>query len=200
MLAAEPRINDLLDWPNAFEIALARGELNRAESRYARLSAGPDPFDEARRDALLAEARAAVDVAESNLEIATIALADTELRAPFGGTVTAVDVNAGEEIGPSDVVMRLADVSRWEIETDDLDELSVVNLREDDIVTVKFDALPGLDMQGTVISISKFGKQKQGAITYTARISLDGFDERLRWNMTATISKTEAGTELSRVR
>ena len=200
MLAAEARLNDLLDWPNAFEIALARGEFNRAESRYARLSAGPDPFDEARRDALLAEARAAVDVAESNLEIATIALADTELRAPFGGTVTAVDVNAGEEIGPSDVVMRLADVSQWEIETDDLDELSVVNLREDDIVTVKFDALPGLDMQGTVISISKFGKQKQGAITYTARISLDGFDERLRWNMTATISKTEAGTELSRVR
>ena len=193
MLAAEAHLSGLMDWPNAFEIELARGEFRRAESRYARLSAGPDPLDEARRDAALAKARAAVDVADSNLEIATIALADTEIRAPFGGTVTAVDINAGEEIGPADVVMRLADISRWEVETDDLDELSVVNLREGDAVIVKFDALPGLEMQGTVSSISKFGEQKQGAITFTAKIRLDGFDERLRWNMTATISKTDTG-------
>lgn len=200
MLAAEAELNDMLDWPNAFEIELARGQFERANSRYARLSVGPDPLDEARRDAVLAEAKAAVEVAGANLAIATIALEDTEIRAPFGGTVTAIDIHIGEEIGPSDVVMRIADVSQWEIETDDLDELSVVNLREGDTVDVSFDALPGLDMQGTVASISKFGQQKQGAITYTAQITLNGFDERLRWNMTATISKIDAGTEVSKLR
>jgi len=191
LLSAQAALSDQLDWPNALEIELARSEYMKADSLYARLSAGPDPLDEARRDAILAEASASVDAAEASLGIATTALNNTEIRAPFDGTITVVDINIGEETSPADIAMRIANVSSWEIETDDLDELSVVNLREGDIVEVKFDALPDLYMQGTVESISKFGEQKQGSITYKAQITLNDFDPRLRWNMTATISKRD---------
>ncbi len=158
LLSAQAALSDQLDWPNALEIELARSEYVKADSLYARLSAGPDPLDEARRDAILAEASASVDVAEAGLGIATAALNNTEIRAPFDGTILVVDINIGEETSPEDIAMRIANVSSWEIETDDLDELSVVNLHEGDIVDVKFDALPELDMQGTVESISKFGE------------------------------------------
>ena len=191
LLSAQAALSDQLDWPNALEIELARSEYMKADSLYARLSAGPDPLDEARRDAILAEASASVDAAEASLGIATTALNNTVIRAPFDGTITVVDINIGEETSPADIAMRIANVSSWEIETDDLDELSVVNLREGDIVEVKFDALPDLYMQGTVESISKFGEQKQGSITYKAQITLNDFDPRLRWNMTATISKRD---------
>ena len=200
LLAAQAALSDKMDWPNAFEIELARSEFTKADSLYARLSAGPNPFDEARRDAVLAEASASVEAAEASLGIAITALNNTEIRAPFDGTVSGVDINIGEETSPDDIAMRIANVSSWEIETDDLDELSVVNLREGDIVTVKFDALPDLDMQGTVASISKFGEQKQGSITYKAQITLNDFDPRLRWNMTATISKTDSGVATSLLR
>ena len=120
-------------------------------------------------------------------------MADMELRAPFSGTVIAVEVDLGEEVATDTVIVRLADISRWQIETDDLDELSVVNLNEGDIVSVSFDALPDVQIQGTVIRISQFGEEKQGAITYTAEIDLNEFDDRLRWNMTASIRKETAG-------
>jgi multidrug efflux pump subunit AcrA (membrane-fusion protein) len=200
LLAAQAALSDKMDWPNAFEIELARSEFTKADSLYARLSAGPNPFDEARRDAVLAEASASVEAAEASLGIAITALNNTEIRAPFDGTVSGVDINIGEETSPDDIAMRIANLSSWEIETDDLDELSVVNLREGDIVTVKFDALPDLDMQGTVASISKFGEQKQGSITYKAHITLNDFDPRLRWNMTATISKTDSGVATTLLR
>jgi HlyD family secretion protein len=88
--------------------------------------------------------------------------------------------------------MRLADVSTWIIETDDLDELSVVNLSEGDTVEVSFDALPEFTITGTVANINEFGVAKQGAITYTAEIHIDSQDPRLRWNMSAAIRKESA--------
>ena len=83
----------------------------------------------------------------------------------------------------------MANLAQWIVETDDLDELSVVNLKEGDTVSVAVDSLPDLDLTGTVISISGFGDKKFGAITYTTKIRLHERDDRLRWNMTASIKK-----------
>lgn len=138
------------------------------------------------------EAEAQVAAAEASLDLASINLGDMELRAPFSGTVIAVEVDLGEEVATDTIIVRLADISQWQIETDDLDELSVVNLDEGDTVTVSFDALPDVQIEGTVIRISQFGEEKQGAITYTAEINLNEFDDRLRWNMTASIRKETA--------
>ncbi|MCH9009863.1 MAG: efflux RND transporter periplasmic adaptor subunit, partial [Chloroflexi bacterium] len=69
-----------------------------------------------------------------------------------------------------------------------------------DTVDVRFDALEDLEMTGTVMSISQFGEEKQGAITYTAQIRLNGYDDRLRWNMTSSFTKADGGAELSLLR
>ncbi|MCH9011343.1 MAG: efflux RND transporter periplasmic adaptor subunit, partial [Chloroflexi bacterium] len=69
-----------------------------------------------------------------------------------------------------------------------------------DTVDVRFDALEGLEMTGTVMSISQFGEEKQGAITYTAQIRLNGHDDRLRWNMTSSFTKADGGSKLSLLR
>lgn len=189
---AEAELEDLLDWPDPLLVAIAKEELAKAELEVGKLERGRDPLDEERRQAQLQEAEAQVVAAEANLELAGITLADMELRAPFSGTVIAVEVDLGEEVATDTVIVRLADISRWQIETDDLDELSVVNLNEGDIVSVSFDALPDVQIQGTVVRISQFGEEKQGAITYTAEIDLNEFDDRLRWNMTASIRKETA--------
>ncbi|HEU5101339.1 MAG TPA: RND transporter, partial [Roseiflexaceae bacterium] len=53
--------------------------------------------------------------------------------------------------------------------------------------TVTFDAIPDLDLLGTVSGIRMLGENKQGDITYTVTIKLDHQDPRLRWNMTAAV-------------
>ena len=175
--------------PDAQEIALARQQVEDAELQVAKLEAGRDPLDEERREARVAAAETRVAATETVLEAAHLAIADLELRAPFSGVVVALSVDAGEEVNPRQVVMSLADTSEWELMTVDLDELSVVLLAEGDNVSVSFDALPELEMNGTVSRISRHGQELKGAVTYAAEIRLSGTDSRLRWGMTASIRK-----------
>ena len=175
--------------PDAQEVALAKQQVADAELQVAKLEAGRDPLDEERREARLAAAEARIAAAETALEAADNALADLELRAPFGGVIVALDVDAGEEVGPRQAVMSLADTSEWELLTTDLDELSVVNLAEGDAVKVTFDALPDLEIGGTVSRISRYGQEVKGAVTYAAEIRLGRTDARLRWGMTASVHK-----------
>ena len=175
--------------PNAQEIALAMQQMEDAELQVDKLEAGRDPLDEERREARITSAESRITAAETALEAARIGLADTELRAPFNGVVVGLNVDAGEEVSPRQFVMSLADTSEWELVTVDLDELSVVNLSEGDNVKVSFDALPELEMNGTISRVSRFGEEMKGSVTYAADIRLSGTDPRLRWGMTASIRK-----------
>ncbi len=185
--AAEAALEALL--PDDAEIAAAEQELADLRLRIEKIERGRDPLAEARRDARLEAAKSRIALATTNLDAAELALQDTELRAPFSGTVVALSAETGEEVGARQPVMRLADISEWELHTADLDELSVVNLPEGSGVQVRFDALPDLELAGTVTRISRFGEEKQGSVTYTAEIRISGSDPRLRWGMTASIRK-----------
>ncbi|MGB9632673.1 MAG: efflux RND transporter periplasmic adaptor subunit, partial [Chloroflexaceae bacterium] len=79
------------------------------------------------------------------------------------------------------------DMSNWKIETEDLTELSIVRIREGDPVTITFDALPGFELPGKVAQIKPMGENRQGDVVYTVVVIPDRWDERLRWNMTATV-------------
>lgn len=193
---AQAMLDDLMDWPDPLQVALVEEQLAMAELELQKLENGRDPLIVAREKAEISEAKADVDALSASLELAEIKLADMELTAPFGGTVISIEIDPGEEVSPSTIVVRLADVSGWIIETDDLDELSVVNLLEGDTVAISFDAIPDLEINGSVVNINEFGETKQGAITYTAEIKLDSQDPRLRWNMTAAIKK-DIGTNTS---
>ena len=185
--AANAALEALL--PDDDEIELALQRMESAELEVEKLERGRDPLDEERREARLEAAAHRVALAEANLETALMALEDTELLAPFAGVVVAVNIDEGEEVAPRQVVVGLADVSAWELHTEDLDELSVVNLAEGDVVQVRFDALPDLSMAGSVERISALGESRQGSVTYTAEIRLSGNDPRLRMGMTASVSK-----------
>lgn len=178
---AEAQLNTLEAPATAAELAAAEAEVRRAQAQLELLEAGTRPET-------LAAAEADVAAAEAAVAQATAALADSELRAPFAGTVAALDVKVGEQVGPGAPAVQLADLSAWEIETDDLTELGVVNVREGAPVTIRFDAIPDLQLPGTVGRIKAIGENKQGDITYTVIITPTQQDERLRWNMTASVT------------
>ena len=110
------------------------------------------------------------------------------LVAPFAGTVARLAARVGEQVSPGVAVVELADLSSWELETEDMTELGVVTLRVGDPATIRFDALPELELGGTVARIEALGENRQGDITYTVTVVPERQDERLRWNMTATVA------------
>ena len=84
--------------------------------------------------------------------------------------------------------VELADLSAWQVETDDLTELDVVRVQEGDRVSVTFDAIDDLELPGKVVHIKPIGREKLGDITYVVTVRLAEQDARLRWNMTAVVT------------
>ena len=122
------------------------------------------------------------------MQDAEASLADTELRAPWDATLAALHVREGEQVAPGHPVAELADLTTWQIETNDLTELDVMNAQEGDRVLLTFDAIPGLEMHGTVLRIKPIGQEKLGDVTYTVIVKPDEQDARLRWNMTTVVT------------
>jgi HlyD family secretion protein len=176
--AAQAKLDVLKTSARASDIASAQAEIRRAQAQLELVQAGARAETIAAAAADVLTAKAAVDQAKS-------AKADTELRAPFAGTVAAIDVAVGESASTSTPIVKLADLSEYQVETTDLTELKVSDIREGAAVTLKFDAIPDLKMSGTVDRVKTLGEKKSGDVLYTVIVKPAQQDPRLRWNMTA---------------
>jgi len=178
---AQANLDKLIGEQRAGQLEVARAGVQNAQARLNQLTAKPRKTD-------LEMAQAQVTAAEIALKQAELALARTTLRAPFAGTVAALNVEVGEKPSEEKPAVVLAGLSAWQIETSDLTELDVVDIHEGDAVTISFDALPGVALVGTVDRIKPLGETYRGDMTYTVVVIPKQSDARLRWNMTATIA------------
>ncbi len=116
------------------------------------------------------------------------ALADAELRAPFDGTVTSLDLKAGKYVEAGAPVATIGDLSGWVVKTTNLTEIDVVNVGDENPVSVSLDALPGKSFRGIVTGISQNYSTRQGDIVYEATILLTDVDPSMRWGLTAQVT------------
>lgn len=123
-------------------------------------------------------------ITKANLDAAKDTLANYVITAPFSGVVAEVNVKAGEQVGTDTRAVSIIDDSQWFVETTDVTELEVVNLSMGQTVSIRPDAIPDLELTGTVTEISNAFTQQGGDILYTVRIRVDGSDPRLKWGMT----------------
>jgi HlyD family secretion protein len=115
------------------------------------------------------------------------ALANAEVRAPFPGVITDLNLKVGEFAASGQPVVTIADTSQWLVKTKDLTEIDVVNVKEGQPVTVKFDALPDKEFKGNVFAIGEHYGENQGDIVYKVTILLTEKDPAMRWGMTAEV-------------
>jgi HlyD family secretion protein len=162
------------------KLAQAEAQLASAEREYAKVEDGPDPEAVSLAEARLANAQAAVRAAES-------ALADTELRADFEGTVSEVYVRAGEFVGPGQPIAMLADLTELVVETTDLNEIDVARIEVGEAVMITFDALPEVELPGSITYIASRADPGAG-VNYLVEVHPDeAFPDAVRWGMTAYI-------------
>jgi HlyD family secretion protein len=189
------------------EVAVARAQLYEAQTALAKVKAGATAEQIAQAQAGVAEAQAslnkvkagakdeeiavseaAVNNALAALEAAQVELEKTQLTAPFAGTVGMVSVEEGEIVQPGTTLVTLGDTSQWQIETDDLTEIDVVDVQIGAPVQISVDALPEEEFSGQVARIQPQSETKAGDVTYTVLIDItDGPTARLRWGMTTFV-------------
>jgi HlyD family secretion protein len=180
---AQAALERLLDPATASEVAAAEAQVQSAQAELELLKAGA-------RDEAIAEAAAAVAEAEATLRHAEADLATSQLRAPFDGTVTAVEVDPGEMVQSGQVVLTLADLSQMQVETTDLSERDVVRVAEGQPVVVYIEAL-GREIPGRVARIAPQATVIGGDVVYPVVIDLKEQPADLRWGMSVDVEILE---------
>lgn len=110
------------------------------------------------------------------------------LVAPWRGTVTGIDVHLGDTILPGTVVATIGDLSRYQVETTDVDEYLIGHIRPNQAVTMTVEALDGLELRGFVQSVSLQQQTTAGVGNYPVVIDLRGPLPDLRPGMTVRIT------------
>ncbi len=182
VVAAEDQLNRLQGEQRAGELDAAAASVAEAEAGLQRLMATPRPSD-------LGVAAAQVQEAQVVVEQAQLAMDKATLRAPIDATIAAINTIVGETPRADVPTVVLADLSAWQIQTANLSELDIERIRKGDPATITFSALPDLQLSGKVYSIKPIGTNQVGDVTtYTILVAPDKFDQRLWWNMTASVN------------
>jgi HlyD family secretion protein len=208
--AAKARYDALFDGPDSASIAAARAQVQQAQAALDGLQAPATPGQIAEAEAQVHSAQADLDLlkagtreqdvtvaegavaeAEAAVKLAQSTLDNTELRAPFAGTVTALDVEPGEMVLLGQAVVTLADLSRLQVETTDLSERDVARVAVGQPVTVFVEPL-NADIPGRVLRIAPQANVVAGDVVYTVVVELDEQPSGLRWGMSAEV---EIGSE-----
>lgn len=130
---------------------------------------------------------AQVQQAQASLERAREMEAQTELRAPFAGTLAQRLVETGEPVAPNQPAARFGNLQGLRVETDDLNEIDVGEIRAGQPAEISFDALPTVTASGKVASVRPVAETKSGETTYTVVVEFEDVPEGVRWGMTAIV-------------
>ncbi|MFN8380640.1 MAG: efflux RND transporter periplasmic adaptor subunit [Anaerolineales bacterium] len=128
----------------------------------------------------VARAQALVDSAKATLD------AQSHLIAPFAGTVVSVDISPAETVTPGQVVIVIGDLSHFQIETTDLSERDVPNVKVGQAVNVFIDAL-GQTFDGKVVDVSRISSTLGGDVVYKVTIDFGQQPAGLLWGMSADV-------------
>lgn len=163
-------------------------DLSRAESLKAAGGSTEQEILNAR--SAVAAARARLDGARANKELALLQLDYTVIRAPISGVVATVSTQEGETVAASfsaPTFVTLLDPERIEcVALVDETDIGRVHVRDSAEFTV--DAWPGRVFRGTVTSIAPDATISGGVVDYEVRIRISGPIADLKPQMTASVS------------
>ncbi len=123
---------------------------------------------------------------QRSLDTAKASVQQTILRAPFDGVLVDLRLAPGETIQPGQVVAVVADLANLQIETTDLSEKDIPNVKVGQKAAVYVEGL-GETLNGMVAAIAPRAETLGGDVIYKVTITLDSVPEALRWGMTAEV-------------
>jgi HlyD family secretion protein len=173
------------------EVASAQQRLEAANTSIATL----EKKQTARYStAEIAHSRANLEQAKAAYDAANTVVADSNVRAPFAGTVYSLPVSASEYVHAGDLLLQMADLTKLQVRAY-FDEPELGALHVGQPATIIWDALPNRIWHGRILSMPST------IITYTTRnvgevlLSVDDADGKLLPNTNVKVTVTEQRLE-----
>jgi HlyD family secretion protein len=152
------------------DVAVAQAQVDDAQREVERLKDGPDASDLAAAEARVAAARASMEQAF--------------ITAPFSGTVTSVEVQAGDQVAPGTEGFQLVDLSKMLVDVD-VSEVDINRVKQGQPATMTFDAVPDKTYHGTIEEVATVGETVQGVVNFNVTVALEDDDADVRPGLTA---------------
>jgi HlyD family secretion protein len=178
------------DWEAAAQLKrnqdlLAKGFVSQAVVDTAKARAD-------RAVAGVANAKAAIGVAEANARNAEVAVDYTQIRAPFDGVIVSKSANVGDMVTPfssaadsKGAVVSMADMSTLEVEAD-VSEASLAKIMVGQPCEITLDALPDTRFRGRVSRMVPTVDRAKA--TVMTKVQFDAIDPRVLPEMSAKVS------------
>jgi HlyD family secretion protein len=166
--------------PQATDIALAQAKVADAQETLDKLKNGPSADD--------------LTVAQNRVTLAQAALNQGRLLAPFAGTITEVQVMAGDTAAPGKAAFRIDDLSKLFIDLQ-VSEIDIHMIQVGQPVSITLDAVPEKTYAGQVTGIGLIGGLDQGAVYFDVTVQLTNPDAAVKPGMTANANVVVAQVE-----
>jgi HlyD family secretion protein len=163
--AARTQLDEVLTGADADEVRAVQANVAAAVAQRDATQAQLDLLLAGATEEEIQAAEAAVDQARVASEQAQLQLEWAMLIAPMAGTVTALDVEVGEVIGPGQPIVVLSDLSALEVDVS-LDETEVVHVAVGQEARITVDAFPGVELTGEVTYIAPKADVSSGVVLY----------------------------------
>jgi len=178
--------------PTDHQINAAEAQVDQAQANLDKVLAGASESE-------LIGVRAQANQAYAQLEQARASMATALLKAPFDGTVSAVDAEIGAMVSQQVPVISLADLSEFHV-TVDIDQAEIGQIREGQPVTVTVDAFRDQPLTGRVAFIAPVASVQPGGVaSYRIRIDVDPTDAPMRAGLTANVAITTEARDMALV-
>lgn len=164
---------------------LAAAQAALAQARAAQQRLNPDP-----KDSQKASVKAGIAQAQSALELAQINREHAELRAPFDGVISIVNIDPGDPSSTNgQPAIQVVDVSTLHVDVQ-ISDIDIGKIKQGQASEVRVDAVPGTVFKGHVDYIAPTATSAGTIRTYLVRITLDE-QEGLRAGMSAQVDIQE---------
>lgn len=175
LMKAEADWELVKDGTSSTTISLAQATLAEAQTNYADLKDGPSEEE--------------IALAEAQVENAQSVLDSIRLVAPFGGTVTELYAQGGDQVTQGDKAFRIDDLSTIKL-TLSISEVDLAGLEAGQKAIVEFDALTDQQFEGTVIEIGMVATSAQGVVNFPVVVEVKNVENQILPGMTAYVTIT----------
>jgi RND family efflux transporter MFP subunit len=182
----------------AVELVQAERELARARELQARGVVATAALENA--ETRVGTTRAALQAAGANVSLAAATLENTNVRAPFDGTVLRKDAEVGEIVAPSSAgggltrtaIATLADLGTLEVEVD-VNEAYIARVTNGQAARITLDAYPDTSFAGAVRQVVPTADRQKA--TVLVKVAITDRDPRILPEMGARVDFVPAGSE-----
>ncbi|MDD5341418.1 MAG: efflux RND transporter periplasmic adaptor subunit [Patescibacteria group bacterium] len=181
---ANGHLSDLLSVKNSIEsgkqaIIDAQRSIDEKTQSLEDLKAGTDPLDLQSQELTLKQRQNALADARETLS-------KYYVYAPFDGVMASIDVKKGDSVSSGTALATI--ITKQKIAEISLNEVDAAKVKVGQKATLTFDAIESLSITGQVADIDTLGTVSQGVVSYSAKISFDTQDERIKPGMSVSAS------------